>query len=267
MKKGLLYIIFSVLVNNIAFSQCQILYVTPTGQATSIGTMNDPMDLVTAFTTASSGSYIRMAIGTYFISAPLSLAGQNVVVEGGFIDTLAWTKTSLAGATTIYRSNTNHSGPANSPRISAVELVSNTGFRFQDLTIQTQSAAASNGNAPFGVSTYAFYMDSCSAYNLVRCQFIAGHASAGFSGTIGVAGANGNNGSLGNSGSCNGSDCTFGNGSAGASGGAGGAGASGSGGGSGGPNQNNAQNPGTAGTAGTARNGGGGGGGGAGGDE
>ena len=267
MKKGLLYIIFAVLVNNIAFSQCQILYVTPTGQATSIGTMNDPMDLVTAFTTAPSGSYIRLATGTYFISAPLSLAGQNVVIEGGFIDTLGWTKTSLAGATTIYRTNTNPSGPANSPRISAVELVSNTGFRFQDLTIQTQSAAASNANAPFGVSTYALYIDSCSAYNLVRCQFIAGHASAGFSGTNGVAGANGNNGSLGNSGSCNGSDCTFGNGTAGASGGAGGAGASGSGGGSGGPNQNNAQNPGAAGTAGTARNGGGGGGGGAGGDE
>ena len=248
-------------------SQCQFVYVSTSGTPLGLGTQASPMDIQTALLTAGNGAYIRLATGQYSIDNNLSLNGNNITIEGGFIDTLAWTKTSLAGASTIYRTNLNPQGPNTSLRISAFEISSKSFFRFQDLTIQVANAAASTAATPYGTSVYGVYLDSCSDYKLVRCQFIVGHASPGFSGTSGVVGANGNNGSLGNSGSCNGSDCTFSNGSAGASGGAGGTGAGAVAGGSGGPNQNNAQNPGAVGTAGTARNGGGGGGGGAGGDE
>ena len=103
MKKGLLYIIFAVLVNNIAFSQCQFIYVSTSGTSVGLGTQASPMDIQTAFLTAGNGAYIRLATGQYSIDNNLSLNGNNITIEGGFIDTLAWTKTSLAGATTIYR--------------------------------------------------------------------------------------------------------------------------------------------------------------------
>lgn len=145
--------------------------------------MNDPMDITTAFTTASSNSHIRIATGTYTINNSLSLNGQNIIVEGGFIDSLAWTKTSAAGATTILRTNLNPSGLANAPRIVAVELVGKTGFRFQDLTIETANALPANAISPYGVSVYGIHLDSCSNYKLVRCQILAGTAGAGFNGT------------------------------------------------------------------------------------
>ncbi len=249
------------------FSQCEILYVTPAGLPTGIGTMNDPMDLSTAFTTAQDGSYIRIAAGTYTINNSLTINGQHVVIEGGFIDTLAWTKTSLAGATTIFRSNANPVGPANAPRISAIEMISKTGFRFQDLTIQTDNATSPSIGQPYGVSVYGLYLDSCSSYDLVRCQVIAGAAGAGLNGTVGGNGVNGGNGVLGSGGSCDGGSCTFSSGNAGGAGGAGGQGGGGVAGGAGGAAQTGNSNPGSVGNAGTGRNGGSGAGGGAGGDE
>ncbi|MEY4140780.1 MAG: hypothetical protein RL110_151, partial [Bacteroidota bacterium] len=248
-------------------AQCAFIYVTPLGLPTGVGSMNDPMDVATAFATAPSNSHIRMATGIYIINSSLSLNGQNITVEGGFIDSLAWTKTSTAGATTIFRSNSNPSGLPNSPRISAIELVSRTGFRFQDLTVQTDNAAASTLGQPYGTTVYGIYMDSCSSYHLVRCQVLAGNASAGLNGSVGSNGVNGSNGAQGGPGSCDGGSCTFSSGNAGGNGGIGGQGGGGVAGGAGGPQQNNATNPGSAGTAGTGRNGGAGGGGGAGGDE
>ena len=267
MMKKLLLLFCAVLFAWNAQAQCDFIYVTPLGLPTGVGSMNDPMDVATAFSTAPSNSHIRMAIGIYTINSPLSLNGQNITVEGGFIDSLAWTKTSVAGATTIFRSNSNPSGLPNAPRIAAVELVSRTGFRFQDLTVQTDNAAASTQGQPYGTTVYGIYMDSCSSYYLVRCQVLAGNASAGFSGSVGSNGVNGNNGAQGGPGSCDGGTCTFSSGNAGGNGGIGGQGGGGVAGGAGGPQQNNATNPGSAGTAGTGRNGGGGAGGGAGGDE
>jgi len=248
-------------------AQCNIVYVSPMGIPTGVGSMNDPIDITTAFTTAQNNSHIRMATGIYTINSSLSLNGQNISVEGGFIDSLAWTKTSAAGATTIFRTNSNPSGPLDAPRISAIELVSKTGFRFQDLTVQTDNAAAPTQTQPFGTTVYGIYMDSCSAYNIVRCQILSGNASPGLNGLAGLSGINGGNGAQGGPGSCDGGTCTFSSGNAGGNGGVGGQGGGGVAGGAGGPQQNNATNPGSAGTAGTGRDGGGGGGGGAGGDE
>ena len=244
-------------------AQCNFIYVTPNGLPTGLGSMNDPMDITTAFNTAPSGSYIRMATGTYALNSALTLNGQNITVEGGFIDSLAWTKTSLAGATTLLRNGTNPTGPNNAPRISALELVSRSGFRFQDLTIQTANAPSATQAMPYGVTVYGVYLDSCSSYDFVRCQIIAGNASAGFNGTVGANGVNGGNGSQGSSGSCNGNyTCCFGSESA--PGGNGGQGGQGGAGVSGGASNNSTSNN-NPGTTGTGRNGGGGGAGGKGG--
>ncbi len=267
MTPRLLFAFFWLFFTFSGLSQCQVLYVSTMGQPTSAGTMNDPMDLVTAFNTAPNGSYIRVATGTYVISSSLTLNGQQIVVEGGFIDTMAWTKTSLAGATTIYRDNTNLSGPNTVPRLTAIELFSKSGIRFQDITFQTQSASAPSQAQPYGVSVYGVYMDSCSSYSFVRCQVLAGPASAGLSGVNGAAGANGGNGTTGSAGSCDGGTCTFSSGNAGAAGGQGGQGATGVSGGGGGAANTGQTNPGANGNTGTGRNGGSGGGGGAGGDE
>ncbi|MFN4951774.1 MAG: hypothetical protein ACK5F0_09160, partial [Flavobacteriales bacterium] len=267
MNKRIYLVVFAFFFTIKAFSQCEVIYVTTAGLPTGIGTMNDPMDLVTAFSTAPNGSYIRVAQGIYTIQGALTLNGQHVVIEGGFIDTLAWTKTSLAGATTIYRSDLNPIGPVSAPRISAIELVNNSGFRFQDLTIQTANAPAPTQALPYGVSVYGIYMDSCSSFDLVRCQVLAGSAGAGLNGTAGANGVNGGNGVLGSGGSCDGGSCTFSNGNAGGAGGAGGQGGGGVAGGAGGAAQTGNSNPGAVGIAGTGRNGGSGAGGGAGGDE
>jgi hypothetical protein len=260
MKKIILFA-FSMFAVGVTFAQCSIVYVTTDGSPTASGTISNPKSIDAAFLTAPEGSVIRIAVGTYNITAPLSFSSNNIVVEGGFIDTLDWTKTSLQGATTIYRTNALPEGPVNRQRLVALSIVNKSGFEIHDLTIRT-----ADGDAP-GMSTYGVYLSGCSNYKFIRCLINPGNASNGAPGVNGEAGASGTNGFVGSSGSCDGGDCTFGGDQPGGAGGAGGVGAVSIPGGSGGPAQNNATNPGTAGTSASGRNGGGGGGGGAGGDE
>lgn len=259
--KKLLLLTCSLFALNLSFGQCSIVYVTTSGSPTASGTISDPKSLEAAFQTAPEGSVIRIATGTYNINSPLSFSSNNIVIEGGFIDTLDWIKTSLQGATTINRTTALPEGPLNQQRLVALSISDKSGFEVHDVTIRT-----ADGDAP-GMSTYGVYLSGCSNYKFVRCFINPGNASNGISGTNGENGLIGTNGQVGSSGSCNGGDCTFGSGDAGGAGGAGGVGGGSVVGGNGGPAQNNANNPGTAGTAATGRNGGGGGGGGAGGDE
>ena len=267
MKITILAILSFIFIQTIGHSQCQFVYVSPSGNPLGLGTQASPLDIQTAILTAGNGAYIRLATGQYPIDNSLSLNGNNITIEGGFIDTLAWTKTSLAGASTIYRTNLNPQGPNTSLRISAFEISNKSYFRFQDLTIQVANAPASTLAAPFGTSLYGVYLDSCSDYKFVRCQLIIGNASNGFDGVSGANGVSGGNGIMGSSGSCNGGTCTFSSGQAGGAGGAGGQGGGGTPGGSGGAANTGQQNNGVAGSGGSGRNGGGGSGGGAGGDE
>lgn len=267
MKRLLFIFFFTILSYHFALSQCQYVYVTTNGTPLGLGTQASPMDIQSALILAGDNSYIRMATGQYVISGNLSFNGNNIIIEGGFIDTLFWIKTSLAGATTIYRTNNNPVGPANAPRISAFEIVGKSGFRLQDITIQTESANPTSQANPYGVSIYGVYLDSCSSYDFVRCQVLSGAAGAGFNGAPGANGVNGTNGGTGSTGSCDGGTCTFSNGSPGGGGGSGGSGGGGLNGGSGGAQQTGNSNPGSNGNMGTGRNGGSGAGGGAGGDE
>jgi hypothetical protein len=93
MKKLLLFsalLIGSFTVN----AQCAIVYVTPEGEATSAGTLDDPKSIEEAFSSAVEGTLIRLSTGVYEIEAPLVLSTNNLVVEGGFLANESWTKTS-----------------------------------------------------------------------------------------------------------------------------------------------------------------------------
>ena len=60
MNKRIYVLVFAFFFTIKAFSQCEVIYVTTAGLPTGLGTMNDPMDLSTAFSTAPNGSYIRV---------------------------------------------------------------------------------------------------------------------------------------------------------------------------------------------------------------
>lgn len=260
MKKQLLFAL-ALVSFQFAFGQCTIVYVTADGTPTGTGTRQDPKSIESAFSSAAAGTLIRIAADTFYLSAPLSISANNVIVEGGFMDESGWTKTSLQGATSIIRTVNNPEGLPSQQRLVALQAVDKTGFEVHDLTILTE-----NANLP-GMSTYGVYLSNCSSYKFVRCQINSGNAAAGASGVAGQAGNIGLNGQVGFGGSCDGGDCTFGSGDAGAAGGMGGAGAGSISGGNGGAATNSQANPGAAGTTASGRNGGGGGGGGAGGDE
>ena len=260
MKKLLLFsalLIGSFTVN----AQCAIVYVTPEGEATSAGTLDDPKSIEEAFSSAVEGTLIRLSTGVYEIEAPLVLSTNNLVVEGGFLANESWTKTSLPEATTILRKAISPEGEVNQQRLVAMMAVDKSGFEFHDVTIRTEDAFEP------GMSTYGVYLSGCDNYKFVRCVVEAGNAADGRSGDNGEPGFTGSVGLNGGAGDCDGGDCTFGSGDAGGAGGNGGAGSSGLVGGAGGAATNGSQDNGLNGTAAAGRDGGSGAGGGAGGDE
>jgi hypothetical protein len=240
---------------------CQIIYVTADGASGNAGTVASPKDIVSAFADAQDNQVIRIAAGTYNLDAPLEIMANGLRIEGGFMATNDWTKTSLAGATTIHRTSNSPQGPAFMQRLVAVAAINKAGFSVHDITITT-----ADGTSP-GMSTYGVYLSGCSNYKFVRCQILPGNGANGQSGEPGLAGSNGASGANGGGGSCDGGDCTFGGDQANNTNKNDGQGGGGAAGGIGGPAINDQNNPGTIGTSASGRNGGGGGGGGAGGDE
>ncbi len=232
---------------------CSIIYASPAGVGTGL-TPASPTNLVNALTmSACSSSIIKLETGTYTISAPITNVTSFITIEGGFNAGFT-SKTSLAGATRIFRNNTGVQGLPQAGRLVAFEISNASYFRFQDLTIEVEAPAAASVANPYGVSTYGVYLNNCSDYNFVRCQIIAGNASAGLSGTSGVGGVIGANGTKG--GDAVGNDCTGTDGNSGNGGNGGGNAGSGALGvvyGCGAPTN------GAAGIAGTGLNGGGGG--------
>lgn len=210
---------------------CNNIYVTTTGAGSGL-TPADPTDLLSAILMSQcNNSTIKMAIGTYTIdNAIVDILGYTTL-EGGYDPGNNWTKTSLPGATTIYRSNLNPEGGPSQPRLVAIYMNNSSYFRFQDLTIEVADATVGTQE---GTSTYALHFRSCSNYDVVRCRLIAGNASNGVVGITGGNGGNGGNGLDGSTGGCNGgifpsndSGGTGGNGGAAGLGGTGGAGVAG----------------------------------------
>lgn len=239
---------------------CNNIYVTPSGSGTGLSPTS-PTNLANALVLGACNSVnIKMAIGTYTIDNAITSFTSYMTIEGGFDPGNNWTKTSLPGATTIFRTSNNPDGPGNAPRIVAFYLNTAQYFRFQDLTIQTQDAGAG------AISNYVLHLTSCSNYDIVRCQLIAGKGGDGINGNNGLNGASASAGTNGTNGSPD-SESNPGSGGTGGNGAGVGAGTGGAGGG----NPGGCCTTGSVGQPGTAssnpRAGGGGGGGASGGEE
>lgn len=184
----------TVVIPTAALNVCNVLYASPTGTATALGSKADPLTLDAAIVQAACfGTVIKMAVGTYTIDNPITTLTNNLTLEGGFDPANGWKKTSLAGATKIFRSNLNVEDAAGlAPRLVAIHAIGQDNIRFQDLTIEVANALPNPGS--YGVSTYGVYFENCTNYKIVRCQIIAGNASNGADGSTGVSGANGANG-------------------------------------------------------------------------
>ena len=233
---------------------CNVIYVEPSGVGTGF-TRNSPTNLLNALNLAQCNSVvIKMTTGNYVISDQITTLTSFVTLEGGY-DASYNTKSSLAGATTITRDDNNVQGQPTSPRLVAFEITGQSNFRLQDLTIVTNNAPAATSGNPRGVSTYGLYLNTCSNYDIVRCQILPGDASNGLAGSSGTNGTAGGNGSGGGNGSEDGNNCSTG---VGGSGGASSAGNTGGSGGNGGCTGGNSGGTGSAGT-GSGGNGGGGG--------
>lgn len=179
---------------------CDIIYVTPSGGGTGL-IKTSPTTIQNALAMAACNAIvIKMAVGDYSLTAPLSV-NSFVTMEGGY-NTAFTLKTSSTGTTgvfpnrgtRIYRTTTSPEGPAGNQRLTAISVSSGASyFRFQDLTIEVATAAAGSK-----ISNYAIYLGSgCNNYNIVRCKINAGRGSDGVNGTNGVNGVNGGNGGNG----------------------------------------------------------------------
>ena len=168
--------------------QCDVIYVSPTGaSAGNAGTRATPASLRYGISLAGgTANTLWLAEGNYALSDTVGLK-NGISIEGGF-NPLTWVK-SNSTPTILHRDNTNPLPVANA--IALFYGVNLTGFRLQDLTILLDDAT---GNS---VTEYGVYLNSCSNYNIVRCNVTAGAGSPGLPGTQGTNGAAGGNGGNG----------------------------------------------------------------------
>ncbi|MEZ4979477.1 MAG: gliding motility-associated C-terminal domain-containing protein [Chitinophagales bacterium] len=175
---------------------CNVLYVTPTGSPNGTGSRTSPMDLITALEVgACNGTTVKMAVGDYITDTVINRVTSYITLEGGFDPTLNWDKISTAGATRILRTATqsyslvsnsivlgsgiiNESGP--NPEVVAMRVSNQTGFRFQDLTIETELNSPGTTMAGYqGPDIIGVRLNSCDNYNIVRTRIIADNGGAG----------------------------------------------------------------------------------------
>jgi len=223
--------------------ECGIIYVTPSGVSSGLpaGTRANPANLLYGLSLVSpTDTIVWLADGVYNISNTLFIP-DGVTIEGGF-DPVTWIKTN-ANTSNISR-NTLNPDLVNLALV-GLEGTGISGFRLQDITV---TVAGALGNQ---ISVYGIYLNTCSNYNITRCQVNVGAGSPGVNGNLGVNGTTGGNGSAGNPGNCN-NESTI-------PGGPGGAGAGGNDGGNGGNGGrwNGSMPPGSAGLPGGCGGGGG----------
>lgn len=244
------------------WSQCDIIYVSTSGNDADPGTANFPVLTLDAALSLVSGTRTTIWIqeGSYSSSNILTIL-DGIHIEGGFIISGGVYVKSSAAVTTITLSGQETVSGVTHRMGFKANAVNN--WSLQDLVINTTNIAGFDPSGR-GCSNYGVWINNCSGYSISRCNITSGNASAGSGGAVGANGSGGSNGSIGGSGSCDGNyTCCFGSESApGGVGGAGGWGAVGVPGGSTNSSTTANTNPGS---TGTGRNGGGGGAGGKGG--
>lgn len=189
---------------------CNVLYVTPTGSPSGIGSKNDPMDLETALEVgACNGTVVKMAVGDYITDTVINKITSYITLEGGFDPAINWDKISTAGASRILRTATqsyslvstsialgsgivNEAGP--NPEVVAIGVSNQTGFRFQDLTIETELNSPGNTMAGYqGPNIIGVRLNSCEQYSAVRTQIIADDGGNGADRIWSIAATDGGN--------------------------------------------------------------------------
>jgi hypothetical protein len=163
---------------------CDVLYVSPTGCATSgCGTTKDyPASLPYAITQAQcTNTIIKMQVGIYNFS-DFNYIHSYVTIEGGY--NVGFTKKSsdMSGgtnSTTIRRSNTGDTGDNTKCSAFVVDDGADQ-FRLQDLRIELPGSPNVPGHAAGANKTnYGIRLGSgCTNYNIVRCYIDAGTGSA-----------------------------------------------------------------------------------------
>jgi hypothetical protein len=136
---------------------CNVLYASPTGTPTALGSKADPLTLDAAIVQAACfGTVIKMAVGTYTIDNPITTLTNNLTLEGGFDPANGWKKTSLGGShKDISALDLNVEDAAGlAPRLVAIHAIGQDNIRFQDLTIEVADALAKCWAGSYGVSTY-----------------------------------------------------------------------------------------------------------------
>lgn len=178
---GLILMLF--LAFGVSAQECGVVYCSPTGSSNSAGTKADPTDLITGLSLANSTNpTLHLQQGSYVLNSAL-IVPNNIAIVGGY--DADWNKSNGA-TTTIFRSEQNPQlGP---PRLIAVEAIGKSGFRLQDLTIQTANALGE------GVTTYGVYLNNSSDYLITRCKIITGNGGHGNSGSPGANGLSGADG-------------------------------------------------------------------------
>ncbi|MDC0230548.1 hypothetical protein OAK19_01145, partial [Aureispira] len=159
---------------------CRNIYASTTGDPSAAGNQFDPVTIQEALRrSACNLSVIKLATGTYNIDTALNITSL-LTLEGGFIQSQGWLKTSAVGATTIHRTTANAGGVQDVDRhLTAVEIFGSSNFRLQDLTITTDDAVV------LGTSTYGIFMQNASDYNITRLNIELGNATAGTPGVDG----------------------------------------------------------------------------------
>ena len=190
-----------------------VLYCTPEGESSNPGSTTEPMDIVTALTTAASCTtktttspvIIRMKKGDYSVSSTLDLT-DNLIIDGGWdvTSTGVWTKgtgeTKLNG--TFGTVTSGSSSNAAIHRI-AIRSEDRQNWKLQDLTVNVTGFKSSGGTSGTdyhgtsykGSSVYGLYMTNTSdGDELIRVKIEVGAGGAAVQkGTDGRA-ASGNTG-------------------------------------------------------------------------
>jgi gliding motility-associated-like protein len=183
----------------------KIWYATPNSNGPPgtgrYGSRSNPMTAADAFAAANGvvgdPGIIRMAVGVYSISNPLTLANDNITVDGGYVDG-SWAKTNQS--VTEIRKDINFIADFNAPRVVAIQVFNKTNIRFQDITVRAPVDALGNivdapnppsYTFPYGISVYGIYFQGCSNYSIVRCDIRTGNASKGLDGRGGNNGGGG----------------------------------------------------------------------------
>ena len=195
-----------------------VLYCTPEGESSNPGSTTEPMDIVTALTTAASCTtktatspvIIRMKKGDYSISSMLDLT-DNLIIDGGWdvSDTKVWTKgtgeTKLKG-----NFGTTPSGNANH-RV-ALKSDGSTNWKLQDISVNVTGYNYTGGSdyhtdSKKGNSVYGLYMINTSDDDeLIRVKIEVGNGGKGGTNTINFPSTNlaGGTGAIGDG---NGNNC------------------------------------------------------------